>query len=242
MPRPVGSRLECLASLVTFGIPKEFWPVVLESGELDLNAHHEWLATLGIREKSRATNQKQLSERDITSVLDICVPAPIPKDCLPLRMDTGELELKTYHEWLATMKAREKSRQSNKTDRSSGERSTPAAREIAVPGPMNIVIGRGRHSKSSTRYFRLLELVEKYFEEYDTSERFEKVVIVNVIFGELRRMGCRFVRCGARGLLEQPDDVAMEKISHSFRNFRLSKGIHKKGRETGTAKRDISET
>eukprot|EP00339_Tiarina_fusa_P010073 CAMPEP_0117009838 /NCGR_PEP_ID=MMETSP0472-20121206/8830_1 /TAXON_ID=693140 ORGANISM="Tiarina fusus, Strain LIS" /NCGR_SAMPLE_ID=MMETSP0472 /ASSEMBLY_ACC=CAM_ASM_000603 /LENGTH=476 /DNA_ID=CAMNT_0004712231 /DNA_START=89 /DNA_END=1519 /DNA_ORIENTATION=+ len=156
----------------------------------------------------------------------------IPKDVWPFNMESDEPDLEAHHRWLKALRAREKKSQvSTAIGESLSTKPSGNGGDVAAPGPMDIVMGRGRHAKTSIGYLRFRDLVEKYRGEYDNSERFEKVVVANIVFRELRRQGCRFVKNTAHGVQVQSDLVAMEKISHAFRNIRLIK-TSRRGRKS----------
>jgi hypothetical protein len=196
-----GSHLECLYSLMTFGISKDVWPFKDDhSGMMDLEPHRDWLATQRNREKPQP---RLISSSSTLSSLETTADSS----------------------------------------------SSAFAKEISVPGLMEILLGRGKRSKSSAGYLRLRSLVEDHCDAYDKSERYEKVVVVDYILGELRKSGFRFVRATPRGLSEEKDNVvAREKVAHAFRDARRAR---RGGRSennnnttvspTRTAKRGISE-
>ena len=44
--------------------------------------------------------------------------------------------------------------------------------EIVVPGPLDIILGRGRHPKNSMGYMKFRNLIDEYVETYDNAEKF----------------------------------------------------------------------
>lgn len=106
---------------------------------------------------------------------------------------------------------------------SSSQQQTQEQKEVAAPGPMDIVLGRGKNSKSSPGYLRLRGLVEDHCDAYDKSERFNKMRVVNFILKDLRQSGCRFVRITPEGLTEATPEMAREKVAHAFRDVRRAR-------------------
>ena len=94
--------------------------------------------------------------------------------------------------------------------------------EIAVPGRLDIVLGRGSHSRNSPAYARFRTVLEKHRETYDNAERCHKMVIANQVLAELLESGSRFLKMTPNGILIECDVQESEKkISHAFRNMRL---------------------
>jgi hypothetical protein len=168
------------------------------------------------------------------------MPFGIPKEIWTVtNLETGELNLEAHHQWIAAMRTKEKSKLNDKNEPEQSD--ALLSEKIGVPSPMEIVMGGGRNSKSSIGYLCFCNVVEQYQQMYEDAARLDKFAVNSIILRELHTMGCRFVKCTSEGLVVQPDGIATEKISHAFRNFRATKTT-KKGRETGTTKRGISET
>jgi hypothetical protein len=165
----------------------------------------------------------------------------IPKDVWPIDEQTGELDLEAHHQWLETLKVREKSQLLRNNSNSAQEEVVSRAKEVVVPGPMDIMVGLGRQSISSPGYMKFRDLLQDHREEYENADRNEKTIISNLLFQILRDGGYRFVRCTPDGLMSECNEVeARNKISHTFRNMRQK--TSRKGRQTGTTKRGNPET
>ena len=186
----------------------------------------------------------------------------IPSHILPLNMDNGEIDLRSYHQWLVDLKRREQSSEGTlkkKKDASEEEehrlpvetkvastqtentasttdetdtttKSAPTShettKEIIVPGPMDMISGRGRRkSANSVGYLRMQTLLDKHSAAYENAGgQLAKVVIADVVLKELQSMGCRFIKSSPeQGYVEESEESAREKISMAFRNRRRAR-------------------
>jgi hypothetical protein len=203
----IGTYFECMYNLMTFGIPKDFLPFKIETGEVDLRAHRQWIATLKIREAMDATRATTIA-----------------------RLSQQQQPQQSQHGTIITNMMLASSTLFNK--------------EIVAFGPLDIIMGKGRQPKSSVGYLRFRNLLEGHCEEYDNAERKDKMNIAGNILKKLRGMGCRFVRHSPQGLLEEcDDDESLKKICHTFRNIRLAKKQKRENaREVGTATGSTTST
>jgi hypothetical protein len=83
----LGSDIECLFLLLAFGMPKDVWPLELETGKLDLETHHQWLlAAVQNKEKPLAQpNEVRLVQNGVLWAGKIVVP-----DNMDIGMDRGQ--------------------------------------------------------------------------------------------------------------------------------------------------------
>ena len=96
-----------------------------------------------------------------------------------------------------------------------------------VPGPMDIIMGRGRRSKfSRPGPARFHNLLLKYYDKYNNAIcKSEKKSISNHVLSQMKEIGCRFLKQTTKtsGLYVECDDAtAREKICHGFRNIRMA--------------------
>ena len=209
-----GSHTECLYEMMTFGIPKDVWPVG-DDGELNLEFHHQWLNIMRNRERAAAFSIRNQQQNTTTTAAATATPPPTTTTSSQNRLTSSCSSTCTT------------------PDISEEERNYPleinndnSQKEVSVPGPLDILLGRGKSSKSSAGYLRLRNLIEQYSDEYDNAERYEKTVIVDYIVTALQQGGCRFVRMHPDiGLVQEPVTVAREKISHAFRDARRTKKL-----------------
>ena len=156
----------------------------------------------------------------------------IAEDILPVDLETGESNMKAHLEWIETQKTIEqeetskvektRSNATNNNNNNSQDGNAALTPRIEIPGPMDIVKGRGRQSHDSPGYSRFRMVLEERRDEYDNAKRNQKPKIANEIRIHLREMGCRFLkRVPPKGWLEEcSEEEAVEKICHAFRNFR----------------------
>lgn len=105
---------------------------------------------------------------------------------------------------------------------------------INVPGPNDVLLGRGKLIQEHTGNLRFRHIVENHREMYETARRLEKTLLASKIVEILQQTGGRFVKRDGTGWAEVDDETARYKVSHSFRNKRLAEN-QKKGREESNA-------
>eukprot|EP00339_Tiarina_fusa_P022023 CAMPEP_0117058670 /NCGR_PEP_ID=MMETSP0472-20121206/40758_1 /TAXON_ID=693140 ORGANISM="Tiarina fusus, Strain LIS" /NCGR_SAMPLE_ID=MMETSP0472 /ASSEMBLY_ACC=CAM_ASM_000603 /LENGTH=620 /DNA_ID=CAMNT_0004776087 /DNA_START=53 /DNA_END=1915 /DNA_ORIENTATION=- len=219
-----GSYIECTYALMTFGIPREAWPINVEDGQVDLQPQLRWLDEQAIREKQQG--QASLAAmKEATSVATV-----VSKPDLPLSKSIDQQSKTTT---TVAPPSRKKKRALSPRRPRDGKTSPPNAatggssgttstsqEEIKAPGPMDIVMGRGRHPSTSPGHMRMQDLVDRRHEDYERASKFEKTIIANIVLQQLVAMGCRFVRSTSSGFVEECEEVARDKVSHAFRNRR----------------------
>jgi len=95
---------------------------------------------------------------------------------------------------------------------------------LIEPGPLDIIMGRGCHNTNKSGNVRLKQLLETYYEQYNTTRsKNAKSALVAKIFQQIQQAGSRFLVQSK----EQPGhwDIAPykkahDKIAHDFRNMR----------------------
>ena len=124
--------------------------------------------------------------------------------------------------------------------------SSSSAAAIRNPGPMDIIVRRGRHSKTSQGYQYFRTVLESYRASYDASVYGEKGILVDRILMELttkeddRGPRCRFLKrhCNNDGQETEEwyvvctDEEIREKIAHTFRGMREIEGRKKRRKES----------
>lgn len=136
----------------------------------------------------------------------------IPKMILPINGDgsVNDFVVRQWKQWL-------------EQDQSCGNQDRSVT--IQVPGPMDVIMGRGRHGQSSPGNLRFKHVVAEHQEQYETSKQFGgKVAVAEEVLRKLRELGCRFVKPnkGSTGWAEVDDDAVKLKITHAFRNLRTT--------------------
>jgi hypothetical protein len=165
----------------------------------------------------------------------------IPKGVLPINCD-GEVDLTHHKEWLMTMEApRQEAMEqaklgmdASKPDSTKTTSSSNNKKPILVPGPMDVVMGRGRHSQNSPGNLRLRHLLQKHRGQYEEASKFEKTVVAEIALKIMKDSGCRFLKSTKLGWVECEDQVARDKISHAFRNLRGMPYINNPSNNSGS--------
>jgi len=100
---------------------------------------------------------------------------------------------------------------------------------IAVPDVLDVIMGRGRHNKKKPGNRKLNNLLESYQDEYETSDKFQKTVLAEIVVKKMIEDGSRFlVRDTEKksGLwIEVSMEKARDKVAHDFRNLRRNAKI-----------------
>jgi hypothetical protein len=68
-----GSNQECIFKLMTFGISKDVWPLDEKTGEVNLEAHHQWLNCLTTREQLQLNTSNSGSEGVVSQGKEVMV-------------------------------------------------------------------------------------------------------------------------------------------------------------------------
>jgi hypothetical protein len=134
---------------------------------------------------------------------------------------------------------------SNATSNTRHEATRASSFLILVPGPEDVIMGRGRHNKNKPGNRKLTKMLEDYFEGYEAADKFQKTVIAQHVLTAMTESGSRFLiresppssegggggdrgggmsaRNGTakRGVWVQvTQERARDKIAHDFRNLR----------------------
>ena len=137
----------------------------------------------------------------------------IPADILPIN-SAGKLVLQYHKEFLKTQKRLEKQIQ------------LLDAMEhlIIIPNSSDVLLGRGRTFRSNPGNIRFHNIIENYFEKYESSNRTVKLVLSEEVVIEIKKLGSRFLKQQTEtgGWIQVTDDFARERVAHAFRNRRLS--------------------
>ena len=117
---------------------------------------------------------------------------------------------------------------------------------VFVPGPFDVIMGRGRHNKKKSGNRKLSQLLESYAEEYEASDKFQKTVMSEVVVSKMHEDGSRFlVREGDKkqGLwVEVSVDKARDKVAHDFRNIRRNARLEAEKKKNAAATAAVNTT
>lgn len=149
----------------------------------------------------------------------------IPSKILPLDYN-GRLNMTSLQNWILENSSSPPS--SSPCDGSTiasiqSDHSPATAVEIStIPpaGPDDVVMGRGRVTNA-----KLKKLLEEYQSYYEMADRFEKLVIVQIVYQRMKESGARFLippnNSGSGQWAELSETEAQARISHGFRNIRM---------------------
>ena len=214
-------------NLMTFGIPRHVMPINIENGELDVTDHLRWLEMLEAREQQE--RQQQVREQE-----DSCA--------IPVKSDSGaKNDNNGIHIAGHGLVTPQSTPSSSIIDKHSNHGRLNIVQEddseIAVLGPMDILVGRGTSSRSSPGYIRMRNLIHEQYEQYENAAgRNCKTQITKNILVELQNAGCRFVRNkpNNQGLMVCNEAESREKIAHAFRNMRRTSAKPKNQKVVGS--------
>jgi hypothetical protein len=104
-----------------------------------------------------------------------------------------------------------------------------------MPNPLDVLFGRGKFIQEHTGNQIFRQMIEDHREVYDAAMKVEKTNIAKEIVQSILDSGARFLKPSGDGWIEVTVEVAREKVSHSFRNRRVSsttfgRGIFRDGR------------
>jgi hypothetical protein len=140
----------------------------------------------------------------------------VPTKTLPVA-SAGEYKLGNHMDWL------EKRKQL--------EGAMDGTARIIVPGPFDVLVGRGRFIQEHAGNLRYRHIVEGRMERYEqATKRVEKTDLTAAVVKVVNQRGGRFLKQDRGGWMEIDADSARDKVSHSFRNLRKTIGT------TGTNK------
>jgi hypothetical protein len=152
----------------------------------------------------------------------------IPSDALPIS-PSGELKIKRQSDWLNVRRKQEAV--SGKDTRN----------RIVVPGPHDVLLGRGKPLQKHTGNLRYHHTIESYEDRYESAMKLEKTTIAKEIVQQIKDAKGRFLKQDSTGWVEIDDDAARYKVSHTFRNHRISmRSNQKKTTEAKTRNADDS--
>jgi hypothetical protein len=140
----------------------------------------------------------------------------ISANLLPVDSD-GVVSLLNHKEWIRSRIQQEES-------------SMETMPRIHVPGPNDVLLGRGKLIQEHTGNLRFRHIVENQREIYEHAMKLEKTLLAREIVEHLQKTGGRFLKRDRAGWAEVDDETARYKVSHSFRNKRLAEN-QKKGKE-----------
>ena len=147
----------------------------------------------------------------------------IPSAMLPVSSN-GEVDGSSFQNWIEGRK------------RSDGPTTIgQEALVIVIPGPCDVLLGRGKLIQEHTGNLRYRHIVESHTEQYERCSKTEKTQLASEIVQIVKDRGGRFLKKIDEGWVEANAETVRDKVSHSFRNRRsVVNGSRKKGSNKAT--------
>lgn len=157
----------------------------------------------------------------------------IPIEALPVTYE-GELKTNNHLKWISRRHIKEGA-VSHSSDESS-------FRGVDLPGPRDVLLGRGKTVQDHCGNFWLRNVMEPYVEVYKKTAKLEKNTLAMQVVIQIKKSGGRFLkRPSEHGWwVEVDDEMAREKVSMIFRATIASMGrdhSDKRFMETSSGKR-----
>lgn len=167
------------------------------------------------------SNSNTIPATSISNMMSMISPTPLPE---PEPISAGS----TMSNPATTTIAYQSHNQQAQPQQGAAVTPVPTSKKkdefVFVPGPMDVIMGRGRHNKKRPGNQKLMKILESYAEEYENSDKFQKTALSEVVVSKMAREGSRFlVREGDKkhGLwVEISFEKARDKVAHDFRNMR----------------------
>jgi hypothetical protein len=122
---------------------------------------------------------------------------------------TGEKRHDSHREYIRKMRHTENLR-------------SDGVKRIIIPGPLDVLLGRGKPLQKHDGNLSYHFVVEGYHERYEQASKLDKTQIAKTIVDKIREHGGRFLKQEDAGWVEIDDEAARTKISHTFRNHRIA--------------------
>lgn len=107
---------------------------------------------------------------------------------------------------------------------------------VTVPGPHDVLLGRGRNLQNHPGNRRFRMLIDRHLDRYDAADKQDKTILGYTIVRIVHETGGRFLRdVDGAGYVEVDDDVARPKVAHCFRSQRSAATRSRATTAAGTA-------
>jgi hypothetical protein len=138
----------------------------------------------------------------------------IPSDALPIS-PSGELKRQRQLDWLNVRREQE-------AVAGKETRNQIVVPRIVVPGPHDVLLGRGKPLQRHPGNLRYHHIIESFEDRYESAMKLEKTTIAKEIVQQIKDAEGRFLKQDNTGWVEIDDAAARYKVSHTFRNHRIS--------------------
>ena len=163
----------------------------------------------------------------------------IAREIIPIDANNN-LSTTFFDSWLAMKEEKENGIRASRNS-ASNNISSETNCAIVVPGQYDVLMGRGKAIEASPGNNHLRYLISVYFEKYDQAARCEKNVVCLWLLEMIEKKGGRFLKKdGQRGWARIPEQKAIDKISHDFRNYRIRGGAGGSIAATSAVKRPMN--
>jgi hypothetical protein len=102
------------------------------------------------------------------------------------------------------------------------ERMTHKVERVVVPGPYDVLLGRGRLRQEHLGNVRYRFLIAQHMEWHNQAPRHLKPIIAVSIVEKVKEYAGRFLKDDGAGWVIASEKVARAKVAHSFRDLRSS--------------------
>ena len=93
---------------------------------------------------------------------------------------------------------------------------------VSIPGPYDVLLGRGKCLQDTPGNVRYRFLIEENMAVYESASKLGKTALAQKIVELVKESKGRFMKDDGAGWVEVDDNLAREKVSHSFRSLRSS--------------------
>lgn len=159
----------------------------------------------------------------------------LPLDILPVTRD-GKVHLIDHRRFLKLLQTNDHKNVLEQAAAAANEEASndSARRGVVVksPGPMDVILGRGRRGVKLPGNVMLKGLLEEHYDAYNDGSKVDKASITQLIYTQMQQAGCRFLkplfdetkvtrgRPSPIGWVEVDNEAARDRIGHGFRNLR----------------------
>ena len=200
--------MECLHTLLTFGIPMDALPINVD-GTLNMRQHLEWVENeMNFERTFGGSSHDNMLEAISTSSL---LSDESSSGCGVFRHDHGGGGLGCFDN--STNHAMTSSPMTSIEPSVVSSSTTPHTIRDT-----DVLFGRGRGMSKHPGNARFRKLVDQHVPQYEKAGKYEKTSIAENIVNIIKQSDGRFLRLGKSGEWESvSDEAARNKVSHAFR-------------------------
>mmetsp|Transcript_7397 Transcript_7397/g.11691 ORF Transcript_7397/g.11691 Transcript_7397/m.11691 type:complete len:609 (+) Transcript_7397:904-2730(+) len=227
-----GTNAEVMYNLLTFGISAESLPITPD-GVVKTDFHLGLIQSLLMQQQSRNVQEQQVQQQ--SNGCDSLQTG----DNFPGHAQLGQKTTMSAVD--GTVYSSSQSNPLGSPDRRSSRNCAEKGSVLVLNPSIDVILGRGTHSKNNPGNIRFKMLLEDYFDDYNAaSSRMQKACLVNTIMKQMQEAGSRFLfevddskadnssistgstESSFRQWTQASAEKIRDKISHDFRNMRRS--------------------